>query len=105
LGPAATGATSVSEAAARPIDRNSFTATYLNTLEKWLHLYRVSGPARVLQTWRERDLLAGRWITVRDDPAGCEGRVLGANREGHLVVQDAWGEQHRVATGEIVIRE
>jgi hypothetical protein len=31
--------------------------------------------------------------------------VLGANREGQLVVQDAWGEQHRVVTGEIVIRE
>jgi BirA family biotin operon repressor/biotin-[acetyl-CoA-carboxylase] ligase len=105
LGAAATGATSVSEAAARPIDRNSFTATYLNTLEKWLDLYRVSGPTPVLQAWRERDLLAGHWVTVRDDTAGCEGRVLGANREGQLVVQDAWGEQHRVVTGEIVIRE
>lgn len=103
LGAAATGATSVGEAAARPIDRNAFTATYLNTLEKWLDVYRVSGPVRVLQAWRERDLLAGRWVTVRDDPAGYEGRVLGANHEGQLVVQDALGEQHRVSAGEIVI--
>jgi BirA family biotin operon repressor/biotin-[acetyl-CoA-carboxylase] ligase len=98
-------ATSVSEAAGRPIDRNSFTATYLNTLEKWFDVYRVSGPARVLQAWREHDLLAGRWITVRDDLAGCEGRALGANHEGQLVVQDAWGEQHRVIAGEIVVRD
>jgi BirA family biotin operon repressor/biotin-[acetyl-CoA-carboxylase] ligase len=105
LGAAAAGATSVREAAARAIDRNSFTATYLNTLEKWLDLYRDSGPTHVLQAWRERDLLAGRWVTVRDEPAGCEGRVLGANHEGQLVVQDAWGEQHRVIAGEIVIRD
>jgi BirA family biotin operon repressor/biotin-[acetyl-CoA-carboxylase] ligase len=103
LGPVAAGATSVREAAARPIDRNAFTATYLNTLEKWLDLYRGSGPTHLLQAWRERDLLAGRWVTVRDDPARFEGRVLGTNHEGQLVVQDARGEQHRVIAGEIMV--
>jgi BirA family biotin operon repressor/biotin-[acetyl-CoA-carboxylase] ligase len=105
LGAAAMGATSVGEAAGRLIDRNGFTATYLNSLEKGFDAYRVSGAAGVLQAWRERDVLAGRWVAVLDDAVSCEGRVLGANREGQLVVQDAVGEQHRVIAGEIVIRE
>jgi BirA family biotin operon repressor/biotin-[acetyl-CoA-carboxylase] ligase len=105
LGAVAAGATSVREAAERPIDRNSFTAAYLNALEKWFDVYRGLGPTGVLRAWRERDVLAGRWVEVRDDAAPCEGRVLGANREGHLVVQDASGAQHRVVTGEIVLQE
>lgn len=104
LGAAAAGTTSVREEAGRPIDRNGFTATYLNTLEKWFDVYRVSGPTGVLRAWREREALAGRWVAAHD-ATGCEGRVLGANREGQLIVQDASGEQHRVVAGEIVVRE
>jgi BirA family biotin operon repressor/biotin-[acetyl-CoA-carboxylase] ligase len=105
LGAAAAGATSVSEAAGRPIDRNGFAAAYLNSLEKWFDVYRLAGPTGVLRAWRERDALAGRWVAVRDDAAQCEGRVLGANREGQHVVQDASGAPHRVIAGEIVLEE
>lgn len=101
LGAAAGGAISVREVAGRVIDRNGFTAAFLNSLEKWFDVYRVSGPTGVLHAWRERDVLAGRWVEVRDATTSYEGRVLGANSEGQLVVQDTRGEQHRVIAGEI----
>lgn len=103
LGAAAPGAISVREAAGRPIDRNGFAAAYLNLLEKWFDVYRVSGPTAVLQAWRERDVLAGRWVAVRGEGARYDGRVLGANSEGQLVVQDAADVQHRVIGAEITV--
>jgi BirA family biotin operon repressor/biotin-[acetyl-CoA-carboxylase] ligase len=104
LGAAAAGAISVREAARRPIDRNRFTAAYLNFLEKWFDVYRVSGCSAVLQAWRERDALAGRWVGVHAEGAPrYQGRVLGANSEGQLVVQDAVDVQHRVIAAEIII--
>jgi BirA family transcriptional regulator, biotin operon repressor / biotin---[acetyl-CoA-carboxylase] ligase len=104
LAAAAAGAISVREAAGRPVDRNRFTAAYLNFLEKWLDVYRVSGLPAILQTWRERDVLAGRWVGVHVEGAPrYQGRVLGANSEGQLVVQDAVDVEHRVITGEVTI--
>jgi len=103
LAAAAAGAISVREAAGRPIDRNGFAAAYLNLLEKWFDVYRVSGAPAVLQAWRERDVLAGRWVAVRSEGARYDGRVLGANSEGQLVVQDAADVQHRVIGAEITV--
>jgi BirA family biotin operon repressor/biotin-[acetyl-CoA-carboxylase] ligase len=106
LGAAAAGAISLREAAGRLIDRNRFTAAYLNTLEKWLEVYRVSGPSPVLGAWRKRDVLAGRWVSVRGEEPRYEGRVLGANSDGQLVVQDTWDVQHRVvAAAEVTVLE
>jgi len=105
LGRAAGEAIALREAAARPIDRNGFAAAYLNFLEKWFDVYRVSGLTGVLQAWRERDILAGRWVAVRGEGASYSGRVLGANSDGQLLVEDVWGSHHRVIAGEIAALE
>ncbi len=103
LGATAAGAISVREAAGRPVARNSFAAAYLNLLEKWFDVYCVSGPTAVLHAWRERDVLAGRWVAVRGEGMPYEARVLGANSEGQLVVQDAADVQHRVIAAEVTV--
>jgi BirA family transcriptional regulator, biotin operon repressor / biotin---[acetyl-CoA-carboxylase] ligase len=105
LGAAAAGAISLREAAGRPIDRNRFTAAYLNAFEKWLDVYRVSGPPPVLGAWRKRDVLAGRWVRVLGEGPQYEGRVLGANSDGQLVVQDTSDVQHRVVAAEVTVLE
>jgi biotin-(acetyl-CoA carboxylase) ligase len=57
-----------------------------------------------LQAWRERDVLAGRWVGVHVEGAPrYQGRVLGANSEGQLVVQDALDVEHRVIAGEVTV--
>lgn len=105
LGAAAAGAISLREAAGRPIDRNRFTAAYLNALEKWLDVYRASGPLPVLDAWRKRDVLAGHWVSIQGEGPQYEGCVLGANSDGQLVVQDTWEVQHRVVAGEVTVLE
>ncbi|HXJ79524.1 MAG TPA: biotin--[acetyl-CoA-carboxylase] ligase [Candidatus Methylomirabilis sp.] len=101
LGAAATTATSVSEALGHDIDRNAFAASYLNHLDRWALCHRQGGTARILEAWRDRDILTGRRITARGADASYDGRVLGVSDEGQLVVQDSLGGRHVILTEEI----
>ncbi|MBI2217727.1 MAG: biotin--[acetyl-CoA-carboxylase] ligase [Candidatus Rokubacteria bacterium] len=105
LGPAAAAATSLREAAGRRIDRNAFTAAFLNLLEKWDNEYRTHGSDAVLEAWRERDALAHHIVEIRGPADTYRGRAIDVNREGRLVVEDARGARREIVTGEIVIIE
>jgi hypothetical protein len=59
----------------------------------------------VLEAWRKRDVLAGRWVSVRGEGSRYEGYVLGANSDGELVVQDTWDVRHRVVAAEVKVLE
>lgn len=101
LGEAAAAATSLSAASGHEIDRSAFAASYLNRLEAWALCYRKNGAAPILAAWRDRDILTGRRVTVRGTGAGFDGRVLGVNDDGQLVVQDSLGTPHTLLTEEI----
>ncbi len=105
LGEAGMGATSLSAVSGHEIERNAFAASYLNHLEAWALRYRKEGGAVVLDAWRDRDILTGRRVTVRGNGAGFDGRVLGINQDGQLVVQDSLGARHVILTEEIRILE
>ena len=101
LGEAAATATSLSEVIGHEVDRNAFAAAYLNRLEDWALCFRKSGAAPILEAWRDRDILTGRRVTVRGADGRYDGRVLGVNDEGQLVVQDSLGGRHVILTEEI----
>jgi BirA family transcriptional regulator, biotin operon repressor / biotin---[acetyl-CoA-carboxylase] ligase len=101
LGDAATAATSLSTVTGYEIDRNAFAASYLNHLEDWALRRRIDGAAPVLSAWRDLDILTGRRVMVRGVGNGFDGRVLGVNDEGQLVVQDSLGRGHLVLAEEI----
>jgi len=101
LGEASHAAGSLAEAARREIDRNAFAAAFLNLVDEWAQIYALQGPGPVLEAWRDRDILTGRRVEVRGDGTAYEGRVLGVDREGYLVVRDARGARRRVLDGEI----
>lgn len=101
LGAAAQSAVSLHEVAGREIDRNTFAGRFLTLLEEWFQIYLFKGASVVLQAWRDRDITTGRRVEVREGPQVYDGRALGVNREGHLVVRDAHGQVHRVVSGEI----
>jgi BirA family biotin operon repressor/biotin-[acetyl-CoA-carboxylase] ligase len=101
LGDAAAGATSLAAVIGHEIDRNAFAASYLNRLDDWALRYRRSGAAPVLEAWRDRDILTGRRIAARGPETSYDGRVLGVNDEGQLLVRDALGASHVVLTEEI----
>lgn len=101
LGEAARAAGSLGEAAGREIDRNVFAANFLSLLDKWAHVFAAQGLAPVLAAWRDRDILTGRRVEVRGQGKPYDGRVLGVDREGYLVLRDPRGARRRVLTGEI----
>jgi len=101
LGDSGSRASSLSEAAGREIDRNAFAASFLTFLAAWVVTYQKQGLARLLETWRDRDMLTGRRVEVRGEGSPFTGRVIGVDREGYLVLHDTLGERRRVLTGEI----
>ena len=101
LGAAGTNAGSMSEPAGRPVDRNLFTALFLNFLERALLMYETNGAGAVLTAWRSRDALSGQYVDVREEGALYRGRVLGIGDDGFLLVEDQAGACHRALTGEI----
>jgi BirA family biotin operon repressor/biotin-[acetyl-CoA-carboxylase] ligase len=102
---AALDATSLREALGRPIDRNAFAAAVLNQLEKWLGLYRSAGPAAVVGAWRERDVLAGRRVSIETGDRLFTGRVAGIDSSGFLVVDDDAGGRHTLVTAALRLLE
>jgi BirA family transcriptional regulator, biotin operon repressor / biotin---[acetyl-CoA-carboxylase] ligase len=101
LGPSGHFAGSLADLAGREIDRNAFAAALLNHLFQWVEIHRTEGPAALLAGWRDRDILTGRRVEVRGEGPSYEGRVLGVDTQGHLVVRDSLGKVHRVLAGEI----
>jgi BirA family biotin operon repressor/biotin-[acetyl-CoA-carboxylase] ligase len=101
LGPSGHFAGSLADLAGREIDRNAFAAALLNHLFRWVATYRTEGPSPLLAAWGDRDILTGRRVEVRDDGPSYEGRVLGVDAQGCLLVRDSLGQVHRVVAGEI----
>jgi BirA family biotin operon repressor/biotin-[acetyl-CoA-carboxylase] ligase len=101
LGAAALGAGSLSELAGHTVDRNLFTATFLNFLESWLRVYGTDGPRAVLAAWRRRDVLIGQDVEIRGHDGTYRGWVLGVADDGYLLVEDSDGVCHRLVTEQI----
>lgn len=101
LGHSGHAAGSVGDFAGREIDRNAFAAALLNHLARWVETYRAHGPAPMLAAWRDRDILTGRRVEVRGEGPSYEGRVLGVDAQGHLLLRDSLGDLRRVLAGEI----
>lgn len=101
LGTSAHAAGSLIEFAGRDIDRNAFTAELLNDLAEWVAIDRERGHGPLLAAWRDRDILTGRRVEVRGEGPTYEGRVLGVDAEGYLLLRDSLGKRRRVLAGEI----
>ena len=96
-------ATSVSHVLGRTIDRNAFTASYLNHLGRWVSRHRASGPEAILAAWRDRDILIGRRVQIRAPSGAFEGRARAVDAEGRLLVEDFLGKRHTVISEEVRI--
>lgn len=101
LGESGRAAASLREIAGRDIDRNAFAATFLNCLDEWLTTHRTQGDAPLLKAWRDRDILTGRRVEVREEGRVFDGKALGVHAGGHLVVEDSKGRARKVVAGEI----
>jgi len=101
LGPSSFAATSLAAALGHPIDRNEFAASYLNHLDAWTRRFRAEGPGPVLGGWRDRDILTGRRVEARGRHGSFDGRALGLNDKGQLLVQPLIGAPRAVVDEEV----
>jgi BirA family transcriptional regulator, biotin operon repressor / biotin---[acetyl-CoA-carboxylase] ligase len=103
LGPAGRFATSLAAECGHEIDRNAFAAAYLNHLERWVDVWTTDGPSEVVAAWRARDILTGRRVEVRGPDRPYEGRVLGVDETGALLVLDTIGARRSVTAADVRI--
>ena len=101
LGPEAAFATSVAAALGRPIDRSRFAASFLNHLDRWWRRYRLAGARPLVRAWQDRDILTGRRVELRGAGRSIEGRALGIDDGGRLIVRTAAGDRHMVLTEDV----
>lgn len=101
LGAEARAAGSLRSAANRDIDRNAFAAAFLNALDAWFRRYRDHGGRPIVAAWLDRDIVGGRRVEVRGEVPAYEGRALGVDPQGYLIVRDPRGIRRRVVSGEI----
>jgi len=101
LGASGRFASSVAAAAKRDIDRNAFTAHYLNHLDDWVARWTADGAGAIVAAWRDRDILTGCRVLVREGTAEFVGRVIGLDSTGYLIVRDSLGHRRIVSYGEI----
>lgn len=101
LGRAGDFATSVGEVAGHDVDRNAFAAAYLGHLDVWARRWQTQGPPAILAAWRERDVVTGRRVSVRGAGVTFEGRAIGVDDHGSLVVDDTRGTRHSLTSEEV----
>lgn len=101
LGDSGLAATSLAAALGHPVDRNELAASYLNRLDDWTRRFRAEGAAPVLASWRDRDILTGRRIEARGQHGTFDGRALGVNDKGQMLVRPLIGAARAIVDEEI----
>jgi BirA family biotin operon repressor/biotin-[acetyl-CoA-carboxylase] ligase len=105
LGPSGLAATSLAAQLKHRIDRNQFAASYLTCLDARIRQFRAEGAAPVLASWRDRDVLTGRRVEVRGRHNSFEGRALGVDDKGQMLVKPLIGPPRAVVDEEIRVAD
>jgi BirA family biotin operon repressor/biotin-[acetyl-CoA-carboxylase] ligase len=97
-------ATSLRIASGKTIKRARFIQTLCRMFEEEYDHYLACGFDRVKQEWEANSYSIGKWVTVRTIHSTLEGRALGLDPEGVLIVEDANGNRHKVYSADIEYR-
>lgn len=94
-------ATSVAEAAGRPVSRLELLRALLRRLDHW-HARLLAGEQESLRgAWRDRLSGMGAPVRVETGAGPLEGRAEGVDQSGALLVRDAAGHLHAVTAGDV----
>ena len=96
-------ATSVSEAAGRPADREAVLVALLRWLTHWYSLLNESaGPESIVNAWSSRSSYAfGRLVQVSNGDEAWQGTTCGIERDGALRLRMEDGEIRLVRAGDV----
>lgn len=95
-------ATSLEDGLGRPIERFNFLADLLKSLLDWrAHL----NTPRFTAAWQENLAFRGEWVHIEHSGnAPVNGKVIGINAEGNLLLQNGAGNVFGVSIGDVHIR-
>jgi BirA family biotin operon repressor/biotin-[acetyl-CoA-carboxylase] ligase len=97
-------ATSLRVASGQTIKRSVLIQAFCREFEAEYEHYLAHGFDRVRTRWEELSISLGRMVTVRTIHTTLEGKAIGLDQEGVLIVQDAEGQQHKVYSADIEYR-
>lgn len=94
-------ATSLRIASGQPVKRVSFIQQFCRHFEEEYDHYLLHGFQRVKAEWEANSYSIGRWVTVQTISQQLEGRAIGLDEEGVLIVEDASGKLHKVYSADV----
>ena len=97
-------ATSLCAVTGAAVDRAAFTARLLAALEARYGQFLAGGFAAIRPAFEATALLTGRAVRVSGSDTTVEGRVVGVDDEGALVLERDCGGTTRVVAGEVTLR-
>ncbi|MNB99129.1 Bifunctional ligase/repressor BirA [compost metagenome] len=84
-----------------PVDRERLTQAVLTEVEYLYSLYIEQGFQPVKQLWESMSVTLGRQISFSTPQGRCEGRAVGLDESGGLLLQDEAGNITSILSGEI----
>ena len=100
----ATVGTSLRIEAGHEIRRSLFVQAFCREFEKLYDDYLAHGFSRIKTEWEANSLSLGRQVTVRTLQQTIEGKAIGLDSEGVLLVEDSLGHLHNVYSADIEYR-
>ena len=95
-------AISLSQAGASSVDVEGMAAAVLGRLAVWYHRLTDGGPSQVVSAWRQRALpWWGRRVLAFSGQGQIEGRAIGIDDEGGLVLELDGGARMTLRSGEV----
>jgi BirA family transcriptional regulator, biotin operon repressor / biotin---[acetyl-CoA-carboxylase] ligase len=85
------------------IDRNALSASLINNLLEYLHRFESHGLAAFVDEWKKADCLTDQIISVTNINESVEGKVIGINEQGHLMLQLKSGKIRAFSSGDTSI--
>ena len=84
-------------------DTEKLAEIYLSLLQPLYQLWQDEGPQAILSRWQAWSDPVGRDMRVSLRGSFIEGRCLGLDPQGALLLEDASGERHIITTGDVQI--
>ncbi|WP_052380753.1 biotin--[acetyl-CoA-carboxylase] ligase [Paenibacillus camerounensis] len=84
-----------------PVDRDQLTRAVLTELEYLYRLYMEQGFHPVKERWEAMSVTLGRQIFFNTPQGRCEGKAVGLDDSGGLLLQDEAGNITSILSGEI----
>jgi BirA family biotin operon repressor/biotin-[acetyl-CoA-carboxylase] ligase len=97
-------ATSLRIASGQVVKRVRFVQAFCRQFEQQYEDYLANGFERIRKEWEAHSFTLGRMVTVRTIHSTLEGKAIGLDSEGVLIVEDELGQQHKVYSADLDYR-